>query len=113
MDLFRNYVRQSGLYGKGTDIGTVLEKLCAIRPEVLNSATTLLVLSDCKTIDLPRATAAILEAKRRSGKMLWLDPIPERKWQYLRSSQTVAAICKMLPCSTLHELAEACRRSVL
>lgn len=113
MDLFRNYVRQSGLYGKGTDIGTALEKLCAIRPEVLNSATTLLVLSDCKTIDLPRATAAILQAKQRCGRMLWLDPIPERKWQYLKSTQTVAAICQILPCSTLQELAEACRKLVL
>ena len=113
MDLFRNYVRQSGLYGKGTDLGTALERLCAIRPEVLNASTTLLVLSDCKTIDLPRATAAILEAKHRSGKMLWLNPIPERKWQYLKSIQTVATICKMLPCSTLRELGEACRRLVL
>jgi len=112
MDLFRNYVRQSGLYGKGTDLGTALEKLCAIRPEVLNSSTTLLVLSDSKTIDLPRATAAMLEAKHRCGKILWLNPIPERKWQYLRSIQTAATICQMLPCSTLQELAQACRRLI-
>ena len=112
MDLFRNYVRQSGLYGKGTDLGTALEKLCAIRPEVLNSSTTLLILSDSKTIDLPRATAAMLEAKHRCGKVLWLNPIPERKWQYLRSIQTAATICQMLPCSTLQELAQACRRLI-
>lgn len=112
MDLFRNYVRQSGLYGKGTDLGTALEKLCAIRPDVLTASTTLLILSDSKTIDLPRATIAMLEAKRRSGKVLWLNPIPERKWQYLKSIQTAAAICKMLPCSTLQELAQACRRLV-
>ena len=112
MDLFRNYVRQSGLYGKGTDLGTALEKLCAIRPDVLTASTTLLILSDSKTIDLPRATIAMLEAKRRSGKVLWLNPIPERKWQYLKSIQTAASICKMLPCSTLQELAQACRRLV-
>lgn len=112
MDLFRNYVRQSGLYGKGTDLGTALEKLCSIRPEVLSSATTLLILSDTKTIDLPRATTAMLEAKHRSGKMIWLNPIPQRKWQYLRSIQTAATICQMLPCSTLQELAQACRRLI-
>lgn len=112
MDLFRNYVRDCGLYGKGTDLGTALEKLCAIRPEVLNSATTLLILSDSKTIDLPRATAAMLEAKHRCGKLLWLNPIPERKWQYLRSIQTAATICQMLPCSTLQELAQSCRKLV-
>ena len=112
MDLFRNYVRESGLYGKGTDLGTALEKLCALRPEALSSSTTLLILSDSKTIDLPRATAAMLEAKHRCGKVLWLNPIPERKWQYLRSIQTAATICQMLPCSTLQELAQACRRLV-
>lgn len=113
MDLFRNYVRDSGLYGKGTDLGTALEKLCAIRPEVLNSSTTLLILSDSKTIDLPRATAAMLEAKHRCGKVLWLNPIPERKWQHLRSIQTAATICQMIPCSTLQELAAACRKLIM
>ena len=113
MDLFRNYVRESGLYGKGTDLGNALRKLCAIRPAVLGPATTLLVLSDTKTVDLPRATAALLEAKRLAGKVIWMNPIPESKWPYLRSIQTVATICQMIPCSTLRDLANACRRLVM
>ena len=113
MDLFRNYVRESGLYGKGTDLGTALGKLCALQPAALGPATTLLVLSDTKTIDLPRATQALLEAKRQAGRVLWLNPIPESKWPYLRSIQTVCAICRMIPCSTLRDLAAACRRLVL
>ena len=68
--------------------------------------------SDTKTIDLPRATQALLEAKRLSGRVLWLNPIPEHKWQYLRSIQTMATICQMIPCSTLRDLAAACRRLV-
>lgn len=113
MDLFRNYVRDSGLYGKGTDLGTALGKLCLRQPAVLGPATTLLILSDAKTIDLPRATNALLEAKRLAGKALWLNPIPESKWQYLRSAQTMATICQMIPCSTLRDLANACRRLVM
>ena len=113
MDLFRNYVRESGLYGKGTDLGTALGKLCTLQPAALGPATTLLVLSDTKTIDLPRATQALLEAKRQAGRVLWLNPIPESKWPYLRSIQTVCAICRMIPCSTLRDLAAACRRLVL
>ena len=113
MDLFRNYVRDSGLYGKGTDLGTALGKLCLRQPAVLGPATTLLILSDAKTIDLPRATNALLEAKRLAGKVLWLNPIPESKWQYLRSAQTMATICQMIPCSTLRDLANACRRLVM
>ena len=112
MDLFRNYVRESGLYGRGTDLGTALGRLCLRQPAVLGPATTLLILSDTKTIDLPRATQALLEAKRLSGRVLWLNPIPEHKWQYLRSIQTMATVCQMIPCSTLRDLAAACRRLV-
>ena len=110
MDSFRDYVRASGLYGRGTDLGTALEKLCASRPAALGPSTTLLILSDTKTIDLPRAGRALLEARQRAGKVLWLNPIPERKWPYVRSIQTMQMLCQMLPCSTLDELARACRK---
>jgi uncharacterized protein with von Willebrand factor type A (vWA) domain len=38
MDLFRNYVRDCGIYGKGTDLGTALEKSCAMKPAMLGEA---------------------------------------------------------------------------
>ena len=110
MDLFRSYVKESGIYGRGTDLGTALEQLCSDRPAVLGPSVTLLILSDTKTIDQPRAVSALQEAKRQAGRVIWLNPIPENKWQYLRSVQTMAAICPMVPCSTLRELANACRK---
>lgn len=110
MDLFRGFVKESGIYGRGTDLGTALQQLCAKQPAVLNNATTLLILSDTKTIDQPRAVQALLEAKRQAGRVLWLNPIPESKWKYIRSIQTMASICPMISCSTLRELAAACRR---
>jgi uncharacterized protein with von Willebrand factor type A (vWA) domain len=110
MDKFRDYVRDSGIYGKGTDLGAALAKLNAMNPPVLNQATTLLILSDAKTIDQARAVAALQQAKAKAGKVLWLNPIPEGKWQYLRSVQTFAALCTMVSCSTLRSLANACRR---
>lgn len=110
MDLFRSYVGQTGIYGRGTDLGTALEQLCLSQPPILNSATTLLILSDTKTIDQPRAIRALIEAKRQSGRVLWLNPISQSKWQYLRSVQAVAEVCTMVPCSTLRELAAACRK---
>ncbi len=110
MDLFRNFVRESGIYGRGTDLGTALEQLCSRKPAILNSATTLLILSDTKTIDQPRAVRALLEAKRQAGRVLWLNPIPQNKWKYIGSVQTMAALCPMISCSTLRELAAACRK---
>ena len=110
MDLFRNFVKESGIYGRGTDLGTALAQLCAMQPPVLNSATTLLILSDTKTIDQPRAVQALIEAKRQAGRLIWMNPIPENKWKYVRSIQTMASICPMVSCSTLRELAAACRK---
>ena len=110
MDRFRDYVRESGIYGKGTDLGAALEQLNAMHPPVLNASTTLLILSDAKTIDQGRAVMALQEAKRNAGKVLWLNPIPQNKWQYLRSVQLFSSICSMVSCSTLGALAAACRR---
>lgn len=112
MDLFRSYVRDSGLYGRGTDLGTALERLCNMQPSVLGPSATLLILSDTKTIDLPRAVKWLMEAKRMAGRVVWMNPIPENKWPYLRSVQTVLQLCQMIPCSTLSALAAACRKLV-
>ncbi len=112
MDLFRNYVRDSGLYGRGTDLGTALAQLMSRRPAVLGPAATLLILSDTKTIDLPRAVRGVLEAKRQAGRVVWMNPIPENKWPYLKSVQMIKELCQMIPCSTLSALAAACRKLV-
>ena len=112
MEAFRGYVRSCGLYGKGTDLGTALETLCALRPAPLGPGVTLLILADTKTIDLPRAARALAEAKRQAGRVLWLNPIPEGKWPYVGSIQTISMLCKMLPCATLNDLARACRGAV-
>ena len=110
MDLFRNFVRDCGIYGKGTDLGSALEKLCLMEPEALNQSTTLIILSDTKTVDQTRAVEALLEAKRKSGRILWLNPISRGQWPHIKSIQTFSALCPMVCCSTLQELAGACRR---
>ena len=110
MDLFREFVREQNIYGKGTDLGTALEALCTKKPAPLGAATTLLILSDTKTIDQPRALRALQEAKRLSGKVIWLNPIPENRWGYIRSVQVFSSLCTMVSCSTLNDLAQACKR---
>ena len=112
MDLFRSYVKECGIYGKGTDLGGALETLCRMNPAVLNQSTTLLILSDTKTIDQNRAMEALLEAKRQSGRVIWLNPIPQSHWKHIRSIQSFSALCPMVCCSTLQELAAACRKLV-
>lgn len=110
MDAFRDYVRSSGLFGRGTDLGNALGYLNHRRPAPLGPGATLLILSDTKTVDLPGAAQALIEAKRQAGRVLWLNPIPQRKWPYMASIQMMAGLCQMTPCSTLAELARSCRK---
>lgn len=110
MDLFRDHVRKCGIYGKGTDLGTALQRLCDAQPAVLNASSTLIILSDTKTIDQPRAVSALREARRLAGRVLWLNPIPQNHWPHIRSVQAFSELAAMVPCSTLNELAAACRK---
>lgn len=110
MDSLRTFVKDSGIYGRGTDLGSALAELRTARPPLLGPSTTLLILSDTKTVDLTRATAALQEAQRLSGQVLWLNPIPQSRWHHLRSAELMAQLCQMIPCSTLGELASVCRR---
>lgn len=110
MDAFRKYVNTSGLYGRGTDLGKALESLCSLRNSPLTQGSTLLILSDTKTIDVPGAARALYDTQRKAGKVMWLNPIPAGKWQYIQSIQTFSSLCQMIPCSTLEELARACRK---
>ena len=110
MDRFRGYVRETGLYGRGTDLANALEKLNALKPAALNPATTLLILSDTKTTGQKRALQALQNSKRMAGQVLILNPIPERKWKYMQSAKAFSSVCTMISCATLRDLAAACRK---
>lgn len=110
MDKFRSYIRTLGLYGRGTNLGGALEGLLSKKPCPVSPSTTVLILSDTKTIDQPRAIAAIQKLRQQAGKVIWLNPIPERKWRYIRSVQVMQSLVPMASCSTLQELAAACRK---
>lgn len=110
MDKFRSYIRTLGLYGRGTNLGSALDTLLSQTPCPITPSTTVLILSDTKTIDQPRAIAAVQKLRQNAGKVVWLNPIPERKWRYIRSVQVMQSLVPMASCSTLQELAAACRK---
>ncbi|MBR0367331.1 MAG: VWA domain-containing protein [Clostridia bacterium] len=112
MSLFTAYVRSSGVWGRGTNIGRALEAVLAANPPVLGPGAVLIVLSDAKTVDLNRAEAALVKASRQAGSVVWMNPIPEAKWPYLKGVTRLRPHCSMVPCGTLDALARACARLV-
>lgn len=112
MNLFGSYVRTSGVWGRGTNIGRALEAVLAANPSVLSPGTVLIVLSDAKSVDLDRAEASLIKAARQAGSVVWMNPIPEAKWQYLKGVTRLKQHCPMVPCGTLDELARACAKLI-
>lgn len=112
MNAFGHYVRGSRVWGKGTNIGRALEYISALQPSILGPSTVLLILSDAKTVDLERAEFALMRASQVSGSVVWMNPIPEGKWQYLKGVMALKHHCNMVSCSTLNELARACAKLV-
>lgn len=112
MNAFGHYVRNSRVWGKGTNIGKALEHISAMQPSILGPSTVLLILSDAKTVDLDRAELALMRASQLSGSVVWMNPIPEAKWQYLKGVMALKRHCSMVSCSTLNELARACAKLV-
>ena len=112
MDTFRDYVRGTGVFGRGTNLGRALTELCKMKPAALNDSTTLLILSDAQTVDRETAVRALIEAKRLAGQVLWLNPLAEHHWKHQKSSQIMASVCTMVTCNTLHALSNACKRLI-
>ena len=112
MDLFSSYVRTSGVWGRGTNVGRALEAVMAAAPPVLTPNTVLLVLSDAKSVSLDQAEASLIRAGNTAGSVIWMNPIPEAKWQYLKGVTRLRQHCSMVPCGTLDELARACQRLI-
>lgn len=110
MDGFGEYVRHSGVWGRGTNAGYAIEAVMSANPPVLTPSTVLLIMSDAKTVDMARTEAALIHAGKRCGSVIWLNPIPEGKWPYLKGVMRLKPHCNMLPCSTLDELSRACSK---
>lgn len=112
MDLFNGYVRTSGVWGRGTNVGRALDAVLATTPSVLTPNTVLLVLSDAKSVSLDRAEASLMRVAKAAGSVIWMNPIPEAKWTYLKGVARLRQHCSMVPCGTLDELARACQRLI-
>ena len=110
MDSFRDYVKQSGIYGRGTNLGAALKKINDERPSALSPSVVLIILSDVKSVDMNLTLSELDRARARAGQVFCLNPIPQSKWKYSQSIMSAAQRCTMLPCSTLNELGRACRR---
>lgn len=112
MENFEAHVKNSGLWGKGTDIGYAIDELVRVSSSRLTSSTILLILSDTKTMGPAAAEASLKKVSRRTERIIWMNPIPESKWGKIKTVSDFKPYCQMIDCSTLNNLARACMKFI-
>jgi uncharacterized protein len=104
--LLDRVIRRSKNWGGGTDIGRALGRLISDYPDRVNLKTTLIVVSDTKTVALDQSIKELKKIKERVRRVIWLNPLPLDRWADYRSVALVSELVEMWPCSTIAQLEE-------
>ncbi len=105
-NLLDRVIRRSGNWGGGTDISRALGRLMTDYPDRVNMKTTLIIVSDTKTVALDQSIKELAKIKERVRRVIWLNPLPPDRWADYRSVVMVSELAEMWPCSTIAQLEE-------
>lgn len=104
--LLDRVIRRSKTWGGGTDIGSSLNRLAEKYSDRLNAKTTVIVVSDTKTVALGKTVEELKKLKEQVKRVIWLNPLPIDRWPDYRSVAMVGEHVEMWPCSTIAQLEE-------
>jgi len=104
--LLDRVIRYSRNWGGGTNLGLALSEMVEKYPDLINAKTTLIVVSDTKTISLDQAVKELKKLKDRVRRIIFLNPLPVEQWPDYRSVSAVSEHVEMWPCSTIAQLEE-------
>lgn len=104
--LLDRVIRRSKNWGGGTNLADSLEQLTERFPDYINAKTTLIVVSDTKTISIDQSVKKLEMIKDRVKRIIWLNPMPEEQWSDYRSVTSIEELVDMWPCSTIAQLEE-------
>ncbi len=102
--LLDRVVRRSDTWGGGTNLGLSLQTLMEKYPDLLNSRTSVIVVSDTRTISLDYAIKELGRLRDQVRRIVWLNPLPGELWPEYRSVQSMSALAEMWPCNTISQL---------
>ena len=93
-------------WGGGTNLAIALDTLQKKFPDSLSKQTLLLIVSDAQTLEGERAAALLSGINRHVRQVLWLNTLPERRWQETSYVKAFLPSCQMYECYTLGHLAQ-------
>jgi len=99
-------IRRNQAWGGGTNLGFSLQELMEKYPDLLNRKTSIIVVSDTKTISVDYALKELNKLNDRVKRIIWLNPMPKEQWPDYRSIGLIAEVVEMWPCNTINQLEE-------
>jgi len=105
--------QDSAVWGRGTNLGRALRQLLSDHRTRLTPRTTVLILSDTKTLAAREAADLLREIRERVREVLWLNTVPEEQWGTLAAVELFQQHATMYPCSSLGDLGRVLDRAIL
>ena len=104
--LLDRVIRRSKNWGGGTNLAKALDQLSEKYPDYLNAKTTLIVVSDTKTVSIDQSVKRLGAIRDKVKRIIWLNPMPVEQWSDYRSVASIGELVDMWPCSTIAQLEE-------
>jgi len=112
-DTMPNVVDSSKQWGKGTNLGDALDEFIASHRRLLTPDTFVIVVSDGRTLAPSRAAARLERMRRLAKDVLWLNTLPEARWDEVGAVSELRPHCRMVECCTLAHLERVIKGHVL
>lgn len=103
-NLLDRVVKGSGNWGGGTNLASALQQLLTSYRFLLNQKTTVIIVSDTKTVGLEPSLQALKRLKSMVKDVLWLNPLIPEQWSLYRSVEAVRQSVEMWSCHNIAQL---------
>jgi uncharacterized protein len=104
-DMVKEALNLSGKeWGGGTNLANALASLKQSFPDTLSKQTLLVIVSDAQTLEGEKAAVLLSEIHRHVREVLWLNTLPQRRWQETPYIKAFLPFCQMYECYTLIHL---------
>ena len=105
---FDDIIRKSNVWHKGTNIGQSIQQILSEQNTKLHSSTVVLLVSDAKTLEVDKLVENLKKLREKVKTILWFNPVPISDWDRIPGITEIQSQCRMIECSNLSKLAQAC-----
>lgn len=97
-------------WGGGTNLAVSLEKLTREYANSISRRTVMIILSDTQTLEAEKSALLLKNLRGKVREIIWLNTLPEKRWQDTKTVNFFKPYCQMFECYTLAHLQQIMER---